>query len=269
MVIIEIYPNSNINSCINRNKYLSSNYIANVIHPDLFGLILSDQYGSKEKIHYFSERDDDLIEIRSASLYYLKSDNWNNSEVIILDRVGEKILDLGSGAGRHSIYLQNKGKSVLAFDNSAGALEVCKKRGVKNTQLGSIFDLGKLDKKFDSILLFGHNLFLSGSPDNLLNILQIFHDITTVDGNVIFDYRSPIPTDNSIHQAYHKKNQGQGLPVGQLRFRLRYLDKNSDWIDFYLPTRDELIELLNISGWEITHELIEDSMHYLVINKSI
>lgn len=238
-------------------------------HPDLFGVILSDQYMTEEKIFYFSERDDDLIEFRSADSYFAPSTNWRKSEKIILERVGEKILDIGCGAGRHSLYLQEMGKSIVALDNSQGALEVCRKRGIIKTKMGSIFELDKLNEKYDTILLFGANLSLCGSPDNLLNILQTIHEITSDDGNLIFDFRSPIPTDNQIHLQYHNKNIEQGLPVGQLRFRLRYLDLKSDWINFYLPTRDELDELLNITGWEITQELVEGMTHYMVINKSI
>lgn len=238
-------------------------------HPDLFGLILGDHIQTKDKIIYYSERDDNLIEQRSSEIYFLSSDNWREAEVNILENVGNKILDVGCGAGRHSFHLQETGHIVTALDNSEGALGVCRQRGVKNTILGSIFQLGNLGNKFDSILFFGSNLSLCGSPDNLLDILQTLHEITSNEGNVIFDFRSPVPTDNPIHLRYHQKNTALGIPVGQLKFRLRYLDQKSDWINFYLPTRDELDELLIIAGWEITRELIEGRTHYMVINKSI
>lgn len=64
-------------------------------HPDLFGLILGDQIQTKDKIIYYSERDDNLIEQRSSEIYFLSSDNWSKAEVNILENVGNKILDVG------------------------------------------------------------------------------------------------------------------------------------------------------------------------------
>ena len=46
---------------------------------------------------------------------------------------GDRILDVGSGAGRISLYLQNQGHEVLATDNSPKALEICRLRGIIHT----------------------------------------------------------------------------------------------------------------------------------------
>ncbi len=52
-----------------------------------------------------------------------------------------KVLDVGAGAGPHSLDLQGKGLDVLAIDIDSLACEVMKKRGVKNVCCVDYFDL--------------------------------------------------------------------------------------------------------------------------------
>src|SRR5690606_3409631 len=67
-----------------------------------------------------------------------------------LQMVKGKTLDVGCGAGSHSLYLQKKGISVKTIDISKGAVEVAKMRGVKNVELKDILDE---TEHFDTILL--------------------------------------------------------------------------------------------------------------------
>ncbi|HLW33205.1 MAG TPA: class I SAM-dependent methyltransferase, partial [Aequorivita sp.] len=62
-----------------------------------------------------------------------------------------KVLDIGCGAGSHSLYLQEKGIDVLGIDTSEGAIEICKLRGLKNAKHIDLLQLE--NEKFDSILM--------------------------------------------------------------------------------------------------------------------
>lgn len=61
------------------------------------------------------------------------------------------ILDVGCGAGSHSLYLQEKGLDVTAIDISPSVIKACELRGVKNAKVQNILDLD--NDKFDTILL--------------------------------------------------------------------------------------------------------------------
>ena len=68
-----------------------------------------------------------------------------------LDLAYGKVLDVGCGAGSHSLYLQEeKHLNVKAIDLSIGAIKVCKKRGVKKAKVKDILDE---TKQYDTILL--------------------------------------------------------------------------------------------------------------------
>ena len=71
-------------------------------------------------------------------------------EQTALKKAYGKILDIGCGAGSHSLYLQEQGYDVKAIVISSGAIEVSQKRGVINTELLNI-----LDEKntYDTLLL--------------------------------------------------------------------------------------------------------------------
>ncbi len=74
------------------------------------------------------------------------------------------ILDVGCGAGSHSLYLQEQGLLVKAIDISKGAITVAKQRGILHTEVISI--LNETDM-FDSILL-------------LMNGTGIFQEFTAI-----------------------------------------------------------------------------------------
>jgi len=64
---------------------------------------------------------------------------WWDRELVPLVRSGP-VLDLGAGAGRASLYLQQRGLHVTAIDASPGAVEVCRHRGVADVRLGDVND---------------------------------------------------------------------------------------------------------------------------------
>lgn len=67
-----------------------------------------------------------------------------------LDLAQGKTLDVGCGAGSHSLFLQEKGLNIKAIDISKGAIEVCKKRSLINAEVKNVLDE---TETFDTILL--------------------------------------------------------------------------------------------------------------------
>jgi hypothetical protein len=63
-------------------------------------------------------------------------------------------------AGRGALELQARGHEVVAFDVSPGAVEVCRRRGVKDARVLGIDDVGPHLGTFDTVLLLGVNFGL-------------------------------------------------------------------------------------------------------------
>ena len=131
---------------------------------DLFGKALLDyQNGnySEDIITSTSISDEDELPLPYLFRSYSEMPRLEQKA---LDLAKGKILDIGCGAGSHSLYLQKKGFKVKAIDISKGAIEVCKKRGVLNTEVKNILDE---TEAFDTILL-------------LMNGTGVFEDLETM-----------------------------------------------------------------------------------------
>ena len=118
---------------------------------DLFGQALLDYQNGNYKEDIITSTnisDDDVLPIPYLFRSYKEMPKLEQKA---LDLAFGKVLDVGCGAGSHSLYLQNeKGLDVKAIDISVGAIEVCKKRGIKNVE---VLDVLKEVTQFDTILL--------------------------------------------------------------------------------------------------------------------
>ena len=62
-----------------------------------------------------------------------------------------KVLDVGCGAGSHSLYLQEKGFDVTSIDISPNAIKACELRGLKKVKVQDVMAME--NEKFDTVLL--------------------------------------------------------------------------------------------------------------------
>lgn len=77
-----------------------------------------------------------------------------------------KVLDVGAGAGCHSLVLQNKGLNVTAIDISPLSCETMRMRGVQNAICIDLYD-SAFKGKFDTILMLMNGTGIAGKISNL------------------------------------------------------------------------------------------------------
>ena len=96
-----------------------------------------------------------------------------------------RVLDLGAGAGRHALDLQEAGHSVVAVDPLAEAVEIMRDRGVVDPRLG---DLGAVTgEKFDTVLMLMHGLGVVGDLRGLGSLLEELPDHLNPGGCLVCD----------------------------------------------------------------------------------
>lgn len=120
------------------------------IMKDLFGKALLDYHHgnyTEDIITSTNISDDDVL-----PLPYLFRDfsEMPKIEQTALKLSQGSVLDVGCGAGSHSLYLQEQGLEVTAIDISEGAVLVAKERGVKQVKKISVLEE---TETFDTILL--------------------------------------------------------------------------------------------------------------------
>ena len=230
---------------------------------DAFGHMVYDCLTGKDA-HEIIERDDGLVEVTRSS-YFSEFKNWLSHEKRAMRYVRGRVLDIGSGAGRHSLYLQEKGHEVLGIDNSPLALEVCRLRGLKNTKLLPITEINSRLGIFDTVLMMGNNFGLFGDFDKARRLLKRLNKITSERGRIIAETIDVYQTEVPEHLSYHERNRRGGRMAGQIRLRVRYRTYATPWFDYLMVSKEEMADILDSTYWKIARFIDSDGPMYVAI----
>jgi SAM-dependent methyltransferase len=231
---------------------------------DAFGRALLDQVaGSADAI--VIERDDGLVNADTTD--YLTG--LDERDLWALDRAGGRVLDVGAGAGRASLVLQERGHDVVALDVSPGAAQACRSRGVREVFAGPAQQAAaeSLAGSFDCVLLLGNNLGLLGSAEAAAPYLETLGTLLTPDGVIVGTCLDVYQTDKQVHLDYHERNRRLGRMAGQLTLRVRYQRLATGWFDWLAMSADELAGLAAASGWQVA-ELLPGSTYAAVLSRA-
>jgi SAM-dependent methyltransferase len=198
---------------------------------DLFGKALLDYQNNRyteDIITSTSISDDDELPLP----YLFRSfKDMPKLEKKALKLAKGSVLDVGCGAGNHSLYLQEKGLKVKAIDISKGAIEVAKLRGVVHAEVINILDE---TETFDTILL-------------LMNGTGIFQELVEVSKYL-------------THLKTLLKPNGQIL-IDSSDIKYMYEDEDGGfWIDTHANYYGELDYFLSYKGEE------EEPMKWLYLD---
>ena len=238
---------------------------------DAYGKQLLAQYHQQTPTAEIIERDDNLIMVGSASgLYFTEYDEWGDLEKQAIAKARGRILDIGCGAGRHSLYLQEKGFDVTGIDNSPGAIKVCKLRGLKKALVRPIDEIDKFRAgSFDTILMFGGNFGLFGSRKNAVILLQKMSRITAPNARILAATLNPYQTEDINHLQYHRLNRRRGRLGGQIRMRIRYGKAVGEWFDYLFVSPEEMTDILKNTGWRIKELVDSEKANYIAVIEKI
>ncbi len=170
-----------------------------------------------------------------------------------------KILDVGAGAGCHTLALEQKGLNVTSIDISSISTQVRQMRGAHHALCADFFtdDFGN---QFDTILMLMNGLGIAGKLDNLSSLLLRCKELLSEKGKILADSsdlryifeedeEDDINTWNSSNNYY-----------GEVDFQMVYgncIGKRFDWlyVDF-----DTLKHIAQQCGMQAT--LIKKGLHY-------
>ena len=144
--------------------------------------------------YFYQENPEDLqtetsiseLDDLPVSYLFRNYKEMNALEQKALDLSFGKVLDVGAGAGSHSLYLQNKRNlEVTALDISPKSIEICKARGVKNAVCEDFLKFS--DSKFDTILLLMNGTGIFQSLKNVDQYLQKLKNLISENGQILLD----------------------------------------------------------------------------------
>ncbi len=238
-------------------------------NKDPFGRALMDFFEGKAS-PIIIERDDGNLDVSGgAESYFRDYEEWDDYERQALSYARGRVLDVGCGAGRHSLYLQEQGHEVLALDNSPLAIEVARRRGVRELVVLPISRVSSKLGIFDDIIMMGNNFGLLANRKRARWLLRRFYHLTSKNARIIATSLDPYTTDDQLHLAYHRMNRERGRMSGQVRIRFRYRAIKGAWFDYLLVSVKEMREIIGDSGWSIGHIIPSDGPVFAaVLDKS-
>ncbi len=196
------------------------------------------------------EREDGFVDLSSGpSNYFLPFEEWPQIEKAAIGMAHGRILDVGLGAGRVCLYLQNKGHQCVGIDNSPNAVKVASARGVRNALNIAFEDVGTLPGAFDTVVMFGNNFGLFGNIAKARRMLGILHEKTSGNALILAESVDPLQTDLTDHIEYQKQNRSMGKMPGQLRIRVLYRKFRTPWFEYLIVTQNEMRDILKGTGW--------------------
>ncbi len=126
--------------------------------------------------------DDDFIPV---DYLFRQEEEMPELETIALQECRGHVLDVGAGAGCHSLLLQERGQQVTAIDISEGAVEALKQRGVNDVQLADVNTLQ--NQKYDTLLMLMNGIGIVGDLFGLYKFLVHAKTILNPGGQILLE----------------------------------------------------------------------------------
>jgi len=225
-------------------------------NTDIIGTALLDyQSGdfSENITTYSSVAGKDLMEL---SWLFRTYDEMPLIEQTALQLCEGLVLDVGCGAGGHTLYLQENSFKVKAIDISKGAVETCIERGIKNVEVQNILNLE--NEKYDTVLALMNGTGLCGKLDNLEKFLLHLKSLLTKKGQILID---------SSNILYMYKDDFGDIVVpdsnnyyGEVVFQLSYKDLFSDKFDWLFVDFNKLQDHSRKIGLQC--EMVKEGYHH-------
>lgn len=234
---------------------------------DAFGRGLLDQF-ERGHVRVIVERDDGYVDTESMAWYFDDFRRWHSSERRVLRHVRGRVLDVGAGAGRVALELQRRGHEVVAIDISPLAIDICRKRGVRDARVLPFTRIESSLGPFDTVTMFGNNFGLFATPRRARWLLRRLRGMTTPDARIIAVSYDPYQTSDPHTLAHDERNQRRGRLAGQIRLRVRYSAYATPWVDYLMVSSSEMEEILAGTGWSLGRVFRDDAFYAGVITRS-
>jgi SAM-dependent methyltransferase len=219
---------------------------------DAFGAALLDWVQGGKRCEVL-ERDDGHVEHGPGPKGYLSNfRSWPVGEREALKHLRGRIVDVGCGAGRVAIVLQERGLDVIGLDASPLAIRAARTLGVRSTRCADLQTLSDELCAFDSILLFGNNFGLFGTPLRARQMLSRWARRASPGMRVFAESTNPYSGGAPIvDRAYYWRNKARGVAPGQTKYRILYRDLVGPWHPWLFVSQEELRTIARGTGWRI------------------
>jgi len=211
-----------------------------------YGLALLDYHNGNHGAILTTYRDDEWKTDLSISTFFRQAQDYELERIALYSCRG-KVLDVGAGAGIHSLFLQDKGLQVCAIDISPEAIQIMQERGVVDARQDDILSFE--GEHFDTILMMGHGIGVVEDINGLNRFLDHVIGLLNRKGQVLLTSLDVQITDNPMHLRYQEQNLEAGRYFGEIRMQFKYRDSEGPlfgWLHIDPETLSDYASRVNV-----------------------
>lgn len=195
-----------------------------------------------------------------------------------LDMVRGRVLDVGAGAGCHSLALQERGMDVTAIDISPLSVETMKERGVKRVIEQDFFTLegqtleqrepsyllerpsrNKVQgSQFDTILMLMNGIGIVGTLDRMPDFFKQLDKTLAPGGQVLCDSSDISYVFEDDHGYFEYPETGNYY--GEIYFQMQYKETMGDMFSWLYIDAETLRQVAQENGYNA--EVVAEGEHY-------
>jgi len=225
---------------------------------DLFGQAIYDYHFNNATENLITETNISEKDEMDVSYLFRDFENMPKIEQKAITMSYGKVLDIGAGAGSHSLLLQNNFKlDVKAIDVSKKAIATCNARGIEQTEVQNLLDCEEKET-YDTILLLMNGTGIFGTLNEAPKYLNKLKKLLNKKGQILID------SSDIIYMFDEDEDGGKWIPgkgyYGELRFKISYKNETEDEFPWLYLDFNTLQNIANANGFNC--QLIEEGEHY-------
>ena len=230
-------------------------------HQDPIGKAVHDYYHGIVGDSILVRTDIAEDETLSPGYFFRTFEQMPLQEQEALKRCKGKILDIGAGAGAHSIWLKEKGLEVVSIDISPLSCEVMRERGLTNVLCGNIYSL--TDQKFDTILLLMNGAGVAQTLPGLSVLLNHLKLLLNPGGKILAD-------SSDLLYLFTDENGESWIDIasdtyyGEMEYQLSYKTVRGKKFPWLFVDSDTLAEYAERSGFTVVDKVKGLHFDYLI-----
>jgi SAM-dependent methyltransferase len=225
---------------------------------DLFGKAILDFQTNNSPEDLITETSISEADEMSVSYLFRSYNEMPELEQRALQLAKGKVLDVGCGAGSHSLCLQNeRNLDVTSIDISPTAIEACQLRRIRNAKVENILNLDS-NEKFDTILLLMNGTGIFETLNQTANYLQKLKSLLHPNGQILID------SSDIIYMFDDDNDGGKWIPssnyYGELTFIISYKNETEEPFPWLYLDYNTLQNAAFANGLQC--ELVMEGEHY-------
>lgn len=224
---------------------------------DLFGKAILDYQTNNKPENIITETsisEEDEMDVRYLFRDY---NEMPKIEQKALQLAQGRVLDVGCGAGSHSLTLQNdRNLDVTSIDISEKAIKACKLRGLKKAKVQDVMTLE--NEKYDTIIALMNGTGIFGTLKDTPKFLRKLKSLLNPGGQILID------SSDIIYMFDDDEDGGKWIPsngyYGELTFTISYKNETETPFPWLYIDYNTLQNTSHASG--LRCELLLEGEHY-------